>query len=152
MPIKLHGAQQELLELELRALAERARDEAARERYRALAASASGGEVPDEQAGLLEGVLELLVQSGRARKLYGPGGEQALAQLFGRTPRGAAVAETVAGLNEALKGLVGQRIESLNLTAHGPGAFKLQVETDLGRLSLRLDGQGARLESVEVGL
>ena len=92
MSIRLHGAQKEVLELELTALAEQARDEAGRERYRGLrgqpAIPLAAGEVADEQADTLESILELLVQSGRARKLYGPGGEQALAQLFGRTPRG----------------------------------------------------------------
>ncbi len=148
MAIRLHGAQKEVLELELTALAERARDEAGRERYRGLAAQAAAGEVADE----LESILELLVQSGRARKLYGPGGEQALAQLFGRTPRGAAVAETGEGLNQALAALAGQQLDKLSVAAHGPGAYKLQIETSQGRLSLRLDGQGARLESVEVGI
>lgn len=151
MALRLHGAQQEVLELELRALAERAGD-AGRERYLSLAARAAEGEIPDDDLGLLEAVLELLVQSGRARKLYGPGGEQALAQLFNRTPRGAAVEETVAGLNEALRALTGQRLEGLSVAAHGPAAYKLQIETDQGRLSLRLDGQGARVESVEVGV
>lgn len=152
MALRLHGAQKELLELELKALADQARDEGGRERYLAVAASAADGEIPDSQAGLLEAVLELLVQSGRARKLYGPGGEQALAQLFGRTPRGEAVARTVEELNEALRGLAGQTLESLSITAHGPSAYRVQVDTDQGRLSLRLDGSGARAESLEVGI
>jgi hypothetical protein len=152
MAVRLHGAQKEVLELELAALAERAPTDAGRQRYLDLAAQAATGQVAEEQLGLLEGVLEVLVQSGRARKLYGPGGEQALAQLFGRTPRGAAVAETVTSLNRALESLAGQSLQKLAVSAHGPGAYKIQIDTDQGRLSLRLDGQGARLESLEVGL
>jgi hypothetical protein len=150
--VRLHGSEKELLELELAALADQAHDEASRERYRALAAEVAGGEIAEEHENLLEAVLELLVQSGRARKLYGPGGEQALAQLYGRTPRGRALAETVNELNKALEGLAGQTLEGISIAAHGPSAYRLQVETDQGRLSIRLDGAGARAESLEVGI
>ena len=62
------------------------------------------------------------------------------------------MAETVEGLNQALAALSGQQLEKLSVAAHGPGAYKLQIETSQGRLSVRLDGQRARLESVEVGI
>ena len=47
-------------------------------------------------------VLELGLQTGRIRALYGPGGEQAALRLYRRLPRGAEVAETAAEVNEAL--------------------------------------------------
>ena len=42
----------------------------------------------------LERVLELGLQAGRIRAVYGPGGEQAALRLFRRLPAGAELAET----------------------------------------------------------
>ena len=44
----------------------------------------------------------------------------------------------------------GPRLEGATISAHGPGAFTLSLATDEGKLSIRLDRQGARVTSVEV--
>ena len=50
-------------------------------------------------------------------------------------------------MSEALSSLQGHRLEGATLTAVGPGAYTLSLATDEGRLSLRLDRQGARITS-----
>jgi hypothetical protein len=46
--------------------------------------------------------------------------------------------------------LQGQVLEGATLTAVGPGAYTLSLATAEGRLSIKLDRQGARISSVEV--
>ena len=53
-------------------------------------------------------------------------------------------------MSEALASLQGQALEGATLTAVGPGAYTISLATDEGRLTIRLDRQGARLTSVEV--
>ena len=54
---------------------------------RDLVAAIDDGEV-DEETETLERILELGLQTGRIRALYGPGGEQAALRLFRRLPLG----------------------------------------------------------------
>ena len=53
-------------------------------------------------------------------------------------------------MSAALGSLRGHRLEDATLTAVGPGSYTLSLATDEGRLSIRLDRQGARIASVEV--
>ena len=55
----------------------------------ALVASVEAGELAGEEAAELERVLEIGLQAGRIRAVYGPGGEQAALRLFRRLPAGA---------------------------------------------------------------
>ena len=115
-----------------------------------LVAAIDEGELDDEQQETLQGVLELGLQAGRIRAVYGPQGEQAALRLYRRLPRGAELTESAAGITEALRALVGRELESISVAAVGPGAFSLSVTADGIDLSIRLDRQGARLASVGV--
>ncbi len=131
----------------MRALAS---DEGYRERLAALVGAASVGEVDDEDAETLEELLELGLQSGRIRALYGPGGEQAALSVYRRLPRGAALVASAREVSTALRALEGRELGSIELKAVGPGAFMLSLAAGEVELSLRLDRQGARLSSVGV--
>ena len=98
----------------------------------------------------LEPILELALQAGRIRAIYGPPGETAALRLYRKLPRGAALQQSAREVSEALSSLQGHTLEGATLTAVGPGAYTLSIATAEGRLSVKLDRQGARITSVEV--
>lgn len=108
------------------------------------------GVLEERHALTLEPILELALQAGRIRAIYGPPGETAALRLFRKLPRGKALRESAEDVSEALASLKGHRLEGATLTAVGPGAFTLALATGEGRLTIKLDRQGARLTSVEV--
>ena len=55
--------------------------------YEQLSAQVDEGEVPVRLVPALERVLEICLETGRARRIHGPQGEMTLWQLFQRTPR-----------------------------------------------------------------
>src|SRR5262249_2544252 len=114
-----------------------------------LVAEIDEGEVVAEVE-RLEQIIELGLQSGRIRALYGPGGEQAALGVYRRLPRGAELVESARGVTEALRALEGRPLQSIELRAVGPGVFSLSLSTGELDVDLRLDRQGARLSSVGV--
>ncbi len=115
-----------------------------------LATAIEAGGLQPEHAETLERIVELALQAGRIRALYGPPGEQATLRLYRRLPRGAALTESAREVSAALGSLRGRTLEGATLTAVGPGSYTLSLAAGEARLSLRLDRQGARLTSVEV--
>src|SRR5579859_3134841 len=107
--MRIGSTEQELLAQEIGTLGTILRDPGARARYAQLNDAVRDGEVPDELLGHLGNVLELGLQSGRLRSLYGADGEQALTRLYHRTPAGAAQQNEAKGVTEALEGLREQR-------------------------------------------
>ena len=115
-------------------------------KYAELVGQVDAGEVDDVDT--LESVLELGLQSGRIRALYGPGGEQAATATLRRLPRGRERSESAAGVSAALQTLVGRTLDGVSLAAVGPGAFTLSIEAGGLETAIRLDRNGARLASV----
>jgi len=148
--LALQPAEREVLAAEVAAFAQTVRDPAARERYAQLEQAVRAGRVPPALVRALEPLLELLLQTQRIRRQHGPEAEEALLALFYRTPRGAALQQAAREVTQALQALQGQTLERLALVA-GPGRHTLVIDTDRCRLTLRIDGAGARVESVEVG-
>jgi hypothetical protein len=110
-----------------------------------LIAAADEGVLDLADAQTLERLVELGLQAGRIRALYGPGGEQAALRLYRRLPRGAELGESAASVTSALETLRGRTLESVRIDAVGPGAFSLTIVVDGVELSIRLDRQGARV-------
>lgn len=136
---------------EVQAVLAAARDESYRERLAALAVSIEEGELAgEEEAAELERVLELGLQAGRIRAVYGPGGEQAALRLFRRLPAGAALAETARSVSGALAALNGRALESLRIEAVGPGMYRLALVAGGAEVAVRLDRGGVRLASIGV--
>ena len=121
-----------------------------RARLHAVHAALEQGEpVAEEDAADLEQLVTIALQSGRARALYGPGGEQALLRLYRRLPGGIEARESAASVSEALAQLQGKPLERISLTAVGPGRHSLALDAGGLRLLVHLDRNGARLASVE---
>lgn len=148
--VALRGEAQEVALAEARAVLAMARDDDYRGRLAALQAAATEGEVSGEDAETLQELLEVGLQTGRLRALYGPGGERAALATYRRLPNGAAVAESAREVSEALGSLAGQELRSVSLEAIGPGAFSLSLGAGAAEITVRLDRQGARLHSVGV--
>ncbi len=127
-----------------------ARDPAYRKRLASLLAAASAGEVAGADAETLQELLELGLHTGRLRALYGPGGESAALAAYRRLPNGAALGESAREVTSALRALRGRELESVSLTAVGPGAFSLTLAAGGAEVSVRLDRQGARVSTVGV--
>ena len=148
--LSLRGEAQEVALAEAQAVRAMVRDDDRRERLASLVAAVQDGEVSGDDAEALEELLELGLQTGRVRALYGPGGEQAALATYRKLPRGAELSESASEVSAALQTFVGESIDSISLRAVGPGAFLLSVGAGGAELSVRLDRQGARLNSVGI--
>ncbi|HEX5583264.1 hypothetical protein [Gaiella sp.] len=147
--VAIRGEERELALSEVEAVRSALPEGEYRERLDSMHAALSGGEVEDRDTDELERLVILALQSGRARALYGPSGEQALLRLYRRLPGGVEVKENAAAVTEALGQLRGKLLEQIDLTAVGPGLHSLTLEAGGLRLLVHLDRNGARLASVE---
>jgi hypothetical protein len=148
--VRLSEPEAELALAETRAVLAAAASEDYREQLSELEVAIEAGVLEDRQALTLEPILELALQAGRIRAVYGPPGETAALRLYRKLPRGVALQASAREVSQALGSLEGHRLEGATLTAVGPGAYTLSIATDEGRLTVRLDRQGARVTSVEV--
>jgi hypothetical protein len=119
--------------------------------YGELLTAVDDGEVPADLMAPLEALLEIGLESGRIRKVHLAHGEMTAQRLYTRTPKGRAAHGAAGEVNEALRALVGHTIEQVSITQPSPGSFSLELATDHGRLRLRLDRSGVRLQSLDVG-
>jgi len=148
-PLALDAAQSEVVLREIEALSASLPPDA-RARYTPLVQAVAAGEVEEELLPLLSEVLDLSLSTGRARRLHGAEGEQALLRLFRQTPRGLALARTVEGANRALSALTGKVVQGLSFTPRAPGAFRLEISTEGCQVTLEIDRSGVTVDSVEV--
>jgi hypothetical protein len=111
-------------------------------------AAVGEGEVGDDEAQTLEELLELGLQTGRVRALYGPGGEQAALRTYRQLPAGRELGRSADDVTRALAALEGRPVESVRVAAVGPGAYTLSLSAGGLELSVRLDRAGARVASV----
>jgi hypothetical protein len=135
---------------EVEAVLAAARDEGYRERLAALVTSVEAGELGPEEASELERVLELGLQAGRIRAVYGPGGEQAALRLFRRLPAGAGLTETARSVSTALAALNGRSLDSFKIEVIGPGMYKIALVAGGAEVAVRLDRSGVQLASIGV--
>jgi hypothetical protein len=148
--VKLRGEAAEVVLGEAQAVLSMVQDGERRGRLADLVAAVGDGEVAEADADALGELLELGLQTGRLRAVYGPGGEQAALQVFRKLPRGQQLRESALDVTDALAALVGKPLEAVRLQATGPAAFLLTLAIDGLELSVRLDRQGARLASVGI--
>jgi hypothetical protein len=125
-------------------------DDERRGRLADLVAAVQDGELEESDAQALEELIELGLQSGRIRSVYGPEGEQAALKTYRRLPGGRGLAESARDVTEALASLEGKVLERVSVNAVGPGAFAVTLAVDGLELSIRLDRSGARIHSVGV--
>jgi hypothetical protein len=135
---------------EVQAVLAAARDEGYRERLATLVTSVEEGSLAPEEASELERVLELGLQAGRIRAVYGPGGEQAALRLFRRLPAGAELTETARSVSAALTTLNGRSLDSFRIEVIGPGMYRIALVAGGAEVAVRLDRSGVQLASVGV--
>jgi hypothetical protein len=145
---ELKGEAREVALAEAQTVLALAQEGQVRARLAGLVAALDGGDVDDDDADLLENVLELGLQTGRIRAYYGPGGEQAAVVTLRRLPRGRARTESTHDVSEALHAFAGKRLDAVRIASVAPGAFTLSLEAGGFDLTVRLDAQGARVTSV----
>jgi CHASE3 domain sensor protein len=148
--VAVSGEAAEVASAEVRAILSLVQDEERRGKLADLAAALADGEVAGEDAQALEEVLELALQTGRVRALYGPEGETAALALYRRLPRGRELSEAAREVSAALAALEGRRIEQVTVAAGGPAAHVVTVRAEGLELSIRLDRQCARLTTVGI--
>jgi hypothetical protein len=151
-PLKLDSLQRDVLAPELKAFLDAAPENASREGYVALADAIRKMEVPSELTPQLGALVEVVLQSGRIRRLFGPGPELALSALFQKTPRGMEIAASLDAINAALEKLAGQRLVSISASLRRPGAYALVLRTGECQMVIRFEEAGVRVESLEVDL
>ncbi|HSJ44770.1 MAG TPA: hypothetical protein VK923_08835 [Euzebyales bacterium] len=148
-PLELDDDEQEIVEAELAALLP-ALSGARREGYEALAAAVADGSVPPELVVHLQSLLELALQTARARKLYRAEGEKILTDVFRRTPAGRALARQLGDINAALKAVASHELRSARVGMRTLGHFTVTLRTDQATLTLAVRPDGMNVESVEV--
>jgi hypothetical protein len=148
--ISLRGDAAEVALGEAQAVLALVHDPERRGRLADLVAAVEDGELGDEDAQSLEELLELGLQSGRIRSVYGPEGEQAALKTYRRLPGGRALADSASEVSEALSALAGKTLDDVKVQSTGPGSYLLTLAVEGLELSVRLDRAGARLHSVGV--
>jgi hypothetical protein len=146
--VRIGGDAAEVARAETLAVLAMVQDSTRRARLADLLAAVDEGQLPPPEADALAELLELGLQSGRVRSLYGPEGEQASLALYRRLPAGRELAESATSLNEALAALAGKTIDRLSVSAVGPGEYGVTISTDDYELVLRLGRAGARLATI----
>jgi hypothetical protein len=146
--VRVSGDAAEVARAETQAVLAMVQSEERKSRLADLVAAIDEGEVRPEDADALAELLELGLQTGRIRSLYGPEGEQAVLALYRKLPAGRELAQTTRELNEALEALAGRGLERVSVTAVGPGEFGVTISTDGYEVVLRLGKAGARLATI----
>jgi hypothetical protein len=146
--VRLREEEREVALAEAQAVFAVATEPGYRDQLAGLIAAIDEGDLGAEEAATLERVVELALQTGRVRALYGPGGEQAALRLYRRLPRGSQAGASARAVTEALAALAGRRLDAIKVEATGPGSFALSLAVDGTDVSVRLDRQGVRLTSI----
>ena len=146
--VKVSGDAAEVARAEAQAVLAMVQDAEKRGRLADLIAAVDEGVVDGDDADALAELLELGLQTGRVRAVYGPESEQATLALFRRLPLGRELTESTRELNEALTALEGKSLERLSVTAVGPGEYGVTISTDDYEIVLRLGRAGARLATI----
>lgn len=120
-------------------------------RYAALGEAADEGMVPGALVPQLQSLLELALQTARARKLYRAEGEKVLTGLFKRTPGGRELTARLGEINKALRAVAGHELTSARVGMRTLGHFTVTLRTDTATLTLALRPDGINVDSVAVG-
>jgi hypothetical protein len=146
--VRVSGEAAEVARAEAVAVLGMVQDEGRRGRLADVVAALEDGEIGGDDADALAELLELGLQTGRVRSVYGPEGEQAALALFRRLPLGRELAQSTRDLNEALVALEGRTIDRVSVNAVGPGEYGVTISTEDFEIVLRLGRAGARLATI----
>lgn len=122
-----------------------------KQRYLEFDEAVAAERVPADMVPILESVLELALQTARARRLYRAEGERILTDLFRRTPRGRELAAHLDEVNKALRALGGHTVERVGVGMRTLGHFTVTIQTSAATITLAVRPQGVTVDSVAVG-
>lgn len=122
-----------------------------RQRYERLAEAVEDAAVPVELQRELESVLELALQTARARQLYSAEGERILTGLYRRTPGGRELTEQLDSVNQALRAVAGHTLRTASVRMRTLGHFTVTLDTDAAQIVLAVRPDGVSVDSVGVG-
>ena len=146
--VRVRGEAAEVSRAEAQAVLAMLGDGQRRERLADVLAAVDDGRVEGEDAAALGELLELGLQTGRLRSVYGPEGEQAALGLFRRLPQGRELSQSTSELNEALDVLSGRTLEKLSVHVVGPGEYGVSISAEGFELAIRLGRSGARISTM----
>lgn len=146
--VRVRGEAAEVSRAEAQAVLSMLSDGQRRSRLADVVAAVEEGSVEGDDAEALGELLELGLQTGRLRSIYGPEGEQAALALFRRLPQGRELAQSAGELNEALEALAGRALDRVSVHAVGPGEYGVSISADGFEIALRLGPSGARISSI----
>jgi hypothetical protein len=146
--VRVRGEAAEVSRAEAQAVLSMLGDEQRRARLADVVAAVDDGSVEGEDAAALGELLELGLQTGRLRAVYGPEGEQAALGLFRRLPQGKELSQSTSELNEALEVLSGRTLEKLSVHVVGPGEYGVSISAEGFELAVRLGRSGARISTM----
>ena len=146
--VRVRGEAAEVSRAEAQAVLAMVSDEQRRARLADVVAAVDDGEVAEDDAAALGELLELGLQTGRVRAVYGPEGEQAALGLYRRLPQGKELSQSTTELNEALEALAGRTLERLSVHAVGPGEYGVSISAEGFELAIRLGRSGARISTL----
>jgi hypothetical protein len=146
--VRVRGEAAEVSRAEAQAVLSMLSDEQRRARLADVVAAVDDGSVEGEDAAALGELLELGLQTGRLRAVYGPEGEQAALGLFRRLPQGKELSQSTSELNEALDVLSGRTLEKLSVHVVGPGEYGVSISAEGFELAIRLGRSGARISTM----
>ncbi len=148
-PVDLHEDEQELIEMELEAIGSVPSPE--RERaYQALADATAKGRIPTDLVPLLERVVAISLESGRARRRYLAEGEKVLTGLFRRRPAGRELLGNLKEVNRALEVLEDRTVTGVKVSLRTLGHFRVAVQTEDVNVTLSVRSSSVMLESLAV--
>ncbi len=150
MSVVLDEEAREVARAETQAVLAAVQDEERRSRLADLLAAIDGGAVDDDDAQALGELLELGLQTGRVRALYGPDGEQAALKVYRRLPVGKELGSAAKDVNAALTQLEGRAIEKVSVSAVGPGTHSVTIAAGGLELTIKLGRNGATIGTVGV--
>ena len=146
--VRVRGDAAEVSRAEAQAVMAMLSDGQRRSRLADVVAAVDGGRVEGDDAAALGELLELGLQTGRLRSIYGPEGEKAALALFRRLPQGRELTQSTADLNTALESLAGRTLDRLSVHAVGPGEYGVSISAEGFELALRLGPSGARISTI----
>src|SRR5262249_53800223 len=146
--VRVRGEAAEVSRAEAQAVLAMLGDGQRRARLADVVAAVDEGRVEGDDAAALGELLELGLQTGRLRSIYGPEGEQAALALFRRLPQGCELSRSTSELNAALEALAGRTLDSVSVHAVGPGEYGVSISADGFEVALRLGPSGARISSI----
>lgn len=150
-PLELSPEERELVAEELDQFVPALAEGPRRATYEALQQTVADGVVPSELQPALGSVLELALQTARARRLYKAEGEKILTGLFKRTPPGRALVSHLGTVNEALAALSGHELEQARVRMRTLGHFTITLSTPGPTVTIATRPDGVEVEKIAVG-